>query len=125
MRKVNIDAVKTIWETSPNIIAVWLFGSAQNNFIRDGSDLDLGVLFAASATLDELADLRAALQIKLNIDQIDLLILNKAGVISRFEAISGRLLFCKNREKCADFVSFTAREYEDEMAFLQRGLAMI
>ena len=123
MRKVNIDAVKTIWETTQNIIAVWLFGSARNNFIRDGSDLDLGVLFADSATLDELADLRAALQIKLNIDQIDLLILNKAGVVSRFEAISGRLLFCKNREKCADFVSFTAREYEDEMAFLQRGLA--
>ncbi|MCD6224879.1 MAG: nucleotidyltransferase domain-containing protein [Deltaproteobacteria bacterium] len=124
MQKVNLTAVKIIWETNLNITGVWLFGSARNNLIKAGSDLDMGILFAVSPGLDELADLRKALQLKLNIDQIDLLILNKAGVVSRFEAISGRLLFCRNRDKCAEFVSCTAREYEDEMAFLQRGLTL-
>ena len=125
MRKVDIDSAQIVWESNPNITAVWLFGSARDSLIRDGSDLDLGVLFASLPTLDELSDLRAALQVKLDIDQIDLLILNKAGVVSRFEAVSGRPLFCRSREQCAEFVSLTAREYEDEMAFLQRGLTMI
>jgi hypothetical protein len=33
-----------------------------------------------------------------------------------FEAVSGKLLFCRDWQQMAAFVSLVAREYEDEMA---------
>lgn len=50
------------------------------------------------------------------------MILNDANPILRFEAVSGRMLFCRDIQRMADFVSLTAREYEDEMAQWQRAL---
>jgi hypothetical protein len=34
----------------------------------------------------------------------------------------GRLLFCRDMPRLAEFVSLAAREYEDEMAFLRRAV---
>lgn len=122
MQKIDFKKAAKTWEATANIMAVWVFGSAQHGTIKQNSDLDIAVLFFVPPSLDEIADLRADLQKKLCIEEIDLLVLNKAGVISRFEAISGQRLYCRNQEKTAIFFSLTAREYEDEMAFLQRGL---
>jgi hypothetical protein len=83
----------------------------------------IGVLFGVPPTLDELADLRADLQEAVQFDNIDLVVLNAAAPILRFEAVSGRLLFCRNASRRAAFVSLTAREYEESMAMVQRALA--
>ncbi len=56
------------------------------------------------------------------IDEIDLLVLNDAAPIACFEAISGRAVFCRDRFRRAEFVSLRAREYEDEMGVLRRGM---
>ena len=40
----------------------------------------------------------------------------------RFEAVSGRRLFIRDLPAAAAFVSLTAREYEDDMALIERGL---
>jgi hypothetical protein len=63
------------------------------------------------------------LQSALNIEEIDLVVLNKANPILRFEAISGRSLFCRDLSRRAEFASLTAREYEDSMAMVERALA--
>jgi len=55
---------------------------------------------------------------------VDVVPLNDAGAVLRFESLSGNRLVCRDSEKCADFASMTAREYEDEMAMLNRQLAM-
>ncbi len=103
--------------------AVWAFGSAQDGHISEGGDLDIGILFESPPSLDELAELRSDLQQALRFDEIDLVALNRANPLLRFEALSGRLIFCRDLVSRADFASLTAREYEDEMAQLRLALS--
>ena len=123
--EVNWEALKRTLEQTPQVMAAWVFGSAQEGCVRPGSDLDIGVLFSRSPTLDTLATLRADLQEALQIAEIDLVTLNRASPITRFEAASGRPIFCRDRARRAEFVSLAAREYEDAMAFLRQGMAQL
>jgi predicted nucleotidyltransferase len=122
MRSVDWSGTEQTWEAFPDVIAAWAFGSAQAGQVGESSDLDIGVLFALTPSLDKLADLRRKLQQALQVDDIDLVVLNEASPILRFEVTCGRLLFCRDIARLAEFVSLTAREYEDEMAFLQRAV---
>jgi predicted nucleotidyltransferase len=124
MRPVQVERLERAWEQWPTVEAVWLFGSAQDGWQRDGADVDLGVLFSVKPSLDILADLRAALQEALQIDDIDLVPLNDASSILRFEAVRGHLLFERSTDTRAGFVSLTAREYEDEMGMIEKALSM-
>lgn len=124
MSRVDWRRAEKIWAARAGVIAVWAFGSAQRGEITAGSDLDIGVLFESPPSLDERASLRADLQQALQVDEIDLVVLNEASPVLRFEAISGRPVFCRDRGRRAEFASLTAREYEDEMAMLQQALRM-
>ena len=106
----------------PGVVAAWVFGSAQDGRVRLGGDLDVGVLFSVRPGLGERAELRARLQKATGIDAIDLIVLNDAPPLLRFEAVSGQSVFCRDRTRRADFVSLSARECEDEMAVLRRGM---
>ncbi len=121
-KRIDWDRAALVFKPFTNVIAAWAFGSAQQGVIRDGSDLDVAVYFETSPSLDERAELRAELQKNLQFDDIDLLVLNGASPITRFEAISGRAIYCRDVGARAEFVSLTAREYEDTMAFIQWGL---
>lgn len=80
------------------------------------------MLSAAAPFLDEWADLRAALQETVQAYEVDLVTLNGASSMLRFQALSGRRLVCRDAEEVAGFVSLTAREYEDDVAFAEKGL---
>lgn len=121
-KRIDWDIAAQAFESFPNVIAAWAFGSAQEGDIREGSDLDIAVLFQTVPSLDERAELRAELQKNLQFDDIDLLVLNGASPITRFEAISGRPIYCRDVGARAEFDSLTAREYEDAIAFIQWGL---
>jgi predicted nucleotidyltransferase len=105
-------------------VAGWVFGTAQEGQIRAGSDLDIGVLFDSKPSFDELLALSGSLQQALQFDAVDLVPLNEANPILRFEAISGRAVFCRDASRRAEFASLTAREYEDEMVLLERWVRM-
>ena len=81
-----------------------------------GGDVDTAVLTSTPLTFNEQLTLLGALQDVLQIDEIDLVILNDTNPILRFEAVSGKRLYCRDLSAMAGFVSLTAREYEDEMA---------
>ena len=115
-KQIDWQDMVLLWEAWPKVVAVWVFGSAQAGEIRVGSDVDVAVLGERPFTLDERLQILGQLQTQLQFDDIDLIILNEANVILRFEAVSGQLLFCRDRQQMAAFVSLTAREYEDEMA---------
>ena len=121
-RVIDWESLEPIWATTPDVVAAWAFGSAQDGQLRDGSDVDIGVLMARPPTFDEQLDLLGRLQNALALDEIDLVVLNEAHVILRFEAVSGRRLFVRDLPAAAEFVSLTAREYEDAMALIERGL---
>ncbi len=111
-----------VFASLPEVIAAWAFGSAERGAMTRSSDIDIGVLFDGPVSLDELAGLRAKLQEEFRFDDIDLVAVDDASTpILRFEVISGRSIYCRNPQRRAEFVSLAAREYEDEMAFLERG----
>jgi predicted nucleotidyltransferase len=120
----QIDWQKTIpiWQENRKIIAAWAFGSAQDGVVREEGDLDTAVFTTTPLTLDEQLTLLGKLQAALQFEDVDLVILNDANPILRFEAVSGKRLFCRDLSAMAGFVSLTAREYEDEMAQWQMAL---
>jgi len=122
-RIIELDALLPVWKNAPDVVAAWAFGSAQDGQVRPGSDVDIGVLMARPPTFDEQLDLLGRLQDTLGLDEVDLVILNDANPILRFEAVSGRRLFTRDLLALAEFVSLTAREYEDEMAQYERALS--
>jgi hypothetical protein len=124
MRSVDWQALEQVLAAEPNVVAAWVFGSAQNGQIRAGGDLDIGVLFDSKPSFDQLLDLVSDLQRALQFDDIDLVPLNEANPILRFEVISGQAVFCRDASRRAEFASLTAREYEDEMALLERWVKM-
>jgi predicted nucleotidyltransferase len=123
MYKVDWDKINRVLASEPKVIAAWGFGSSQGGTIRPGSDLDIGILWAEPPSFARLADVRAALQVALQFDDIDLVSLNQASPVVRFEAVCGRLIFCRSTEQRVAFVSLTAREYEDCIAMIQRAMA--
>jgi len=120
--KINLTQAHRVWKKNSSLIASWSFGSAKDGIVAPGSDLDIAVLFSSLPNIAELAELRADLQDVFDFDAIDLLILNSAGTISSMEAVSGKPLFCRDRNKRAEFVSLVARQYEDDMVFIEKYL---
>ncbi|MCI0397110.1 MAG: nucleotidyltransferase domain-containing protein [Chloroflexi bacterium] len=45
MFNVDWQALERVFTARPNVIAAWVFGSAQKGQVAGGSDLDVGVLF--------------------------------------------------------------------------------
>ena len=121
-KRIDWNSAAVVFESFPNVIAAWAFGSAQKGQVRENSDVDIAVLFRTTPSLDERAGLRAGLQTGLQFDDIDLLVLNGASPITRFEAISGHSIYCRDVGARAEFASLTARENEDAIAFMQWGL---
>jgi predicted nucleotidyltransferase len=122
MPAVDWDKTESILVTYPTIMAAWLFGSANQGRMHPNSDIDIAVLFTMPPNLDILSDLRYELQQTLPFAEIDLVVLNQTNPILRFEAVSGRNLYCRDPYQRATFVSLTAREYEDSMAMMQHHL---
>jgi predicted nucleotidyltransferase len=123
-RRIDWPQTVPIWQETSAVIAAWAFGSAQEGQIAPGSDVDVGVWFEESPSFEQQLALLGRLQETLGVDEIDLVVLNDANPILRFEAISGRALFNRDPSRRAGFASLTAREYEDAMAFWERGLRM-
>ena len=122
MCSVEWQTATRVLAAHKDIVAAWAFGSAQKGFLGPESDLDIGVLFRETPSFAEWARLRADLQQALQFEEIDLVTLNEANPILRFEAVSGRPLFCRDVGHRAAFVSLAAREYEDEMAWVQHRM---
>lgn len=121
-RQIDWQETVPIWEANSKIVAAWAFGSAQGGTVREGGDVDTAVLTTSPLSFEEQLTLLGQLQTALQTDDIDLVILNDANPILRFEAVSGKRLFCRDLSVVASFVSLTAREYEDEMAQWQMAL---
>ena len=121
-KTIDWQRIAQVWQDTPEVVAAWVFGSARNGHVGPGSDIDLAVLFESPPSMEAQIALLAELQAALQFEDVDLVVLNDANPILRFEAISGLPLFCRDLGRRAEFASITAREYEDEMALWQRAL---
>jgi predicted nucleotidyltransferase len=98
-----------------------LFGSAANGRMRPDSDTDIGILGSVGHDLDIDAELAlgAALERVLG-REVDLVRLDTASTLLRFEASRGRCLHEAREGAFADFVARALLEYEDLRPILRR-----
>ena len=52
-RKIDWATTNNVWQSTPNIIAAWAFGSAQDGVVRAEGDVDIGILVQMSLSFDE------------------------------------------------------------------------
>lgn len=125
-RNILAEKLKTI----PEIAFAYLFGSAQNGTINEGSDLDIAVyLINSEENKTEKSELRLKI-IRLlesavpGFDNFDLVVLNESGTILGMQALQGTLLFVKpeHEDLYADFYSYTCRKYEYDTFWMKKQL---
>jgi predicted nucleotidyltransferase len=94
------------FKKDPNILLVTVFGSLiENNFLEKISDIDIAILFKNDISLPDEARIMDDLSEILKFEDIDLLNLNKANFLLRYNAvIKGRIIYEKDRDITDDFL---------------------
>ena len=120
MTTIDLDRLKDLFCRCDDVAAAMVFGSAQQGVVRDGGDLDVAVLYRRTPSPNRLFELMAEITETIGFDNVDLVSLNKASTVLAFEALNGTVICRNDRAWLAAFSSLIAREYEDEMAQLDR-----
>lgn len=117
-------------EALPEVVFCYLLGSAAQGTIAPHSDLDLAVYVrskgqapAPPADVDSYEVYHRAADVVQDVVgdvRCDLGFLNGAEPVYRFEALKGRLLFCRDQEQWSRFYSVTCREYEHQLFRYER-----
>lgn len=107
------DAAASLAE-DPRVLAAYGFGSRTRRDAGPGSDLDLAVLMDEDVDLMDELRLRAELVEGMSRDDIDLVILNHAPPLLRYEVISaGQRHFCRDNERVDGFEHQAVMHYFD------------
>jgi len=104
----------------PQICFALLHGSAKDGQVKQAGDIDLALFIKGKPTLELYGKVSKCVEAVAPGIQCDTGILNNAEPIYRFEALKGRLLFCRNQQQYLHFFSLTCREYESQVADYQR-----
>lgn len=113
---LDMDALADRLMRDPRVILATIFGSSQGGEVRDGGDVDIGVLLSPPPTPLEFYAFYQGLAEQLSeVAELDLVDLSRAGSVLAFEALCGRRLVVRDDEAVAAFASETARQYEDDM----------
>lgn len=100
--------------TDPRVVAVWGFGSRARGETIASSDVDLAVLLDQEVSLREELRLRSTVVEELRRDDVDLVILNGAPPLLRYEAVAaGARLFARDEEAADRFEERAVREALD------------
>ncbi len=120
--KLDMDALAAALATDPRVVLAVVFGSAKDGTVRNGADVDVGVLLSPAPTPLEFYAFYQDMAGRLGgIDELDLIDLSRAGSVLAFEALCGRRLVVRDAEAAATFASLTARQYEDDMLHAARS----
>ena len=113
--KINID--NTIFKKN-NVNLAYLFGSQAKGNIPRKSDFDIAVLFKKDALHTDYFDRAIYLAEELRDyfpSEIDIVALNKAGSLLKYEVISnGQILYCCDEKFRLDFEVYSVNEYIDD-----------
>ena len=120
------DKATGVLARDPRVEAVYGFGSRIHGSAGPRSDVDLAVLLNQEVKLIEELRLRATVVEALGRDDVDLVRLNHAPPLLRFEVLAtGRRLFARDEEAVDEFEARCLREYQDthHLRAVQRRLA--
>ncbi len=107
-------------ENLPEAVFCLLMGSASEGLVAPGSDLDLAFYLSGSRSLEFYLKVQEAAEAVVPGVRCDVGVLNGCEPVYRFEALKGRLIFCRDPETYQGFFSLTCREYESQMASYAR-----
>jgi predicted nucleotidyltransferase len=123
---IDLQHLAAVLEGIEQIEYAIVFGSAQNGIVRAGSDLDVAVWLAPAdaQTIDRPLEIVGKIEDTFAVP-CDLIVLNTAGPVLRYEALKGQVLFIRpgGENGFSEFYVRTCAEYEDLMAWRTRQLA--
>ncbi len=123
MQTFNPQNIGDALATDPEVVFALLFGSAlDGKIVLPHSDIDVGVYFSKRPSLEVVSRVIGLCQDAINFEKIDLSVLNTASPLLAYEALKGKLIFCRDKNRFADFFSLTFRIYEDEMLRIQKAM---
>ncbi|MDE3088424.1 MAG: nucleotidyltransferase domain-containing protein [Chloroflexota bacterium] len=111
--KQKLPALKRLFASDQRVLGVFLFGSQADGSATPRSDVDLAVLFDRDLEFKEELAFEVAISNVLHTDDVDVVNLNRASLAFRFRAISGKLLYERDRVRVSDFVERTMIEHRD------------
>lgn len=120
---VDFDPVelgRALESALPEAVFGLLLGSARDGRVALGADLDLAFYLSDVAPLDFFRRVDELVDAFAPEVRSDVGILNRAEPVFRYEALKGRLLFCRDEALYGAFFSKTCREYEHQIADYER-----
>ena len=118
---VNFETLGEALKKVPEIEFAFVMGSsADTGIVKPHSDLDIAVYLRSKSNMRIFETIMAVCSECAGPVRCDLGFLNGAEPVYRFEALKGRLLFARDRERLAEFFSLTCREYETQMIHYAR-----
>lgn len=121
----DIQAIKTIFQNNMerfveeyNISLIYIFGSFAKETNRDNSDIDIAVLLNGDIDVYSKLNIFGALVDIFKIENIDLVILNNANEVLKFQVIKyGKIIYMESLYTKVMFESRTMSEYMDKEHF--------
>jgi len=116
MKSINVmdnQYLMNYFKKDPNILLVTVFGSlTENDFLEKISDIDIGILFKNNVSILDEAHIMDDLSEILKFEDIDLLNLNKANFLLRYNSvIKGKIIYEKDRMITDDFLELVINSY--------------
>jgi len=103
--------VEEIRSEIPDVLAVYLFGSAATGELRPDSDIDLAILCTTPLPTVRLWSLAQSLAVSAGRD-VDLIDLQSASTVVRAQVIStGKRVFCTDESVCGEFEDWVYSDY--------------
>jgi len=106
------------------IVVAFVFGSVGRGSEGPLSDVDIAVLLDEAIRIEESgygysADLTAEIMRALHRNDVDLIVLNTAPPLLKYQVLrNGKLLFCRSGSRLAEFRLRAFNEYQDWVPFL-------
>ena len=115
----NQKSLSSYFENRKEVIFAYLFGSFAKNTNNKLSDVDIAVFVNEANMPDEPdygyeAEMITDLMGILKLNEIDVVLLNKAGLLLKYQVIRyGKILFCRDEQKKHEFIFCVRQEYLD------------
>lgn len=99
------EELKNYFKANDKIVLVTVFGSYLDGSFNETSDIDIAILFENNLSLFDEAKVMDDLSRILHFENIDLLNLNKANFLLRFNAvIKGKIIYEKDSDLTDEFL---------------------